>query len=86
MPTLSVFYGIIVKLNSGNEHNPPHVHVFYSGKEASFDFNGKLLVGRLPAKQTALMKAWILLHQDELFADWELARQGEEVLKIKPLQ
>lgn len=44
MPIVSMFYGIVVKLNT-KEYNPPHVHASYVGQEASFDFDGKVLVG-----------------------------------------
>ena len=33
-----------------------------------------------------MMRAWVLIHQDELMAHWELAKQGEKVQKIKPLR
>jgi hypothetical protein len=33
-----------------------------------------------------LVQAWVELHQDELFADWELALNGEEPFRIPPLQ
>ena len=33
-----------------------------------------------------LVEAWILIHEDELMADWELAISGEEIFKIDPLK
>ncbi|DAB30992.1 MAG TPA: hypothetical protein CFH84_01005 [Sulfurimonas sp. UBA12504] len=31
MPTISMFYGIIVRMYCApNEHNPPHIHVYYN--------------------------------------------------------
>jgi hypothetical protein len=32
------------------------------------------------------VQAWIIIHQDELMADWELAISGEQVFKIEPLK
>ena len=30
MPTISMFYGIIIRMYCApNEHNPPHIHVYY---------------------------------------------------------
>jgi len=33
-----------------------------------------------------LVEAWILIHEDELMADWQLAINGEEIFKIDPLK
>jgi hypothetical protein len=32
------------------------------------------------------VEAWIEIHRDELFADWQLAVAGETVFKIKGLE
>ena len=32
MPTISMFYGIVIRMYNNNEHNPPHFHAFYQGK------------------------------------------------------
>jgi len=37
-------------------------------------------------KLPAWKQAWIEIHKDELFADWELAVAGEEPFRIAPLQ
>ncbi len=34
--------------------------------------NGDIIAGSFPSKQTAFVKAWTLLHQDELKANWKL--------------
>ncbi len=86
MPTLSIFYGIVVKLNTRNEHNPPHIHVFYGEEEACFDFNGEIIAGSFPKNKTTLVKAWIEIHRDELLANWNLAKNHEKVFKITPLK
>ncbi len=44
------------------------------------------VTGSLPPKQAALVKAWALLHQDELCANWELAMIDEKLYKIDPLK
>ncbi len=85
MPVLSVFYGIIVRMFY-SDHNPPHVHTSYQDEEAIFDFEGDIVEGELPAKQKALVKAWILLHADELVAAWRLASDNERVDRIDPLR
>jgi len=46
---------------------------------------GDLLEGALPRKQVRLVQAWIELRQEELLADWQLAVNGEEPVKIAPI-
>ncbi|MBQ9265794.1 MAG: DUF4160 domain-containing protein [Bacilli bacterium] len=37
MPTISSFYGIVIKMYlREKDHNPPHVHAEYGNKGASF--------------------------------------------------
>ena len=48
--------------------------------------DGALLDGNLPPKQLKMVQAWIEIHKEELFVDWELAIKGEEPFRIAPLQ
>jgi hypothetical protein len=88
MPALSMFYGIIIRMYAeiGSQHNTPHFHAGYQGKDASFDFDGNTLAGKLPDKQTRLVQAWALLHRDELEANWELLKEDSNFFKIEPLR
>ncbi len=88
MPTISMFYGIIVRMYCGTaEHNPPHIHVYYQDDAAVFDIKSlKCISGNLPRRQTHLVVAWMELHQDELLANWALASSGELPFKIEPLR
>ena len=36
--------------------------------------------------KAAYVKAWCLLHEEELQANWQLAKNGEEVYRIEPLR
>ncbi len=88
MPILSVFFGIIVRMYfyDNRQHHLAHIHAEYQGSKAIFDIeNGELLEGSLPRKQLRLVQAWIELRRDELLADWQLAINGEEPVKIAPL-
>ena len=87
MPTISMFYGIIIRMYfAPGEHNPPHFHAYYNECKASFSIDTlEMIEGNLPRKQTRLVQAWAELHIDELKADWELAMNGEPVYKIEPL-
>ena len=85
MPVISMFFGIIITMNA-DDHVPPHIHARYQGHEASFTFDGNLLKGDLPRKQRKLVEAWVLLHAEELEADWELAFNLEHPFRIDPLR
>jgi hypothetical protein len=84
-----MFYGIMVAIlfEDNERHNLPHIHVRYSGSKASIAIeDGRMLAGSIPPKQFKMVQAWIEIHKDELFADWELAVAGEHPYAIAPLQ
>lgn len=73
MPTISMFYGILVLMyfRDNRQHNLPHIHARYQGDEASISIeDGALLDGKLPPKQLKMVQAWIEIHQEELQVDW----------------
>ena len=88
MPTISMFYGIIVRMYCDKaEHNPPHFHAYYQEHKATVDIKTcEIQTGKFPAKQAKLVLAWAAIHQDELLADWELATNGNLPFKIEPLK
>ena len=88
MPTLSMFFGIVIRMYLGkSEHNPPHFHAYYQGTKGSFDINScEMTEGDIPNRQVKLIVAWAELHKEELLADWELAQNGEKPFKIDPLR
>jgi len=45
-----------------------------------------LIEGNLPHKKNKLVQAWIILHEDELMANWELATNEQNIFKIEPLK
>jgi hypothetical protein len=88
MPLISTFFGILIHIQY-EDHNPPHFHAFYQGAKATFTFDGEVLAeGKrgFPPKQKALVKAWALIHEDELAAEWHLAVTSGETFKIKGLE
>ena len=88
MPTISMFYGILIRMYLGKkEHNPPHIHAFYQNDKAVFDItSGEKTEGTIPKDKEKLVAAWIVLHREELLADWELAQNGELPYNIDPLK
>ena len=80
MPTISIFYGILVSMYvfDSDRHHLPHIHDRYNEFKASIAIpNGDVLEGSLPVRQMKLIQAWIELHQDDLMADWYLATNGQ---------
>lgn len=84
MPTISMFYGIIIRMFY-DDHNPPHFHVNYENYSAMFNFNGNIIEGHIPTRQRKLIEAWTLLHKEELIANWKLLKENEQLFNIKPL-
>ena len=88
MPTISMFYGIIIRMYCApEEHNSPHFHAYYGEHVAIIDINScELKEGFLPKKQLKLVLAWAELRQEDLLADWKLAMNSELPFKIEPLK
>lgn len=89
MPTLSMFYGVIIRMYyfDNKQHNVPHIHAEYADSQAVFSLaDGELLTGELPKNKRKLVEAWIEIHREELVADWQLAVNGQEPFKIDPLK
>ena len=53
MPALSMFYGIIVRMQSekGGKHSKPHIHALYGEEEIIVSLNGEVLEGKFPNRQ-----------------------------------
>lgn len=88
MPALSMFFGIIVRMQSekGGRHNKPHIHALYGEDEIVVSVEGEILEGRFPNKQLKLLLAWMAIHEEELYANWKLLSEGEGYFKIEPLR
>ena len=89
MPTISMFYGLVIYLYNldDKQHKCPHIHVKYQGEYCSISIpDCKILSGNLPNKKLSLIKAWIIIHEEELMANWDLAVNGETPYKIEPLK
>lgn len=89
MPVISVFYGLIIAMYylDTKQHKLPHIHVKYGEMEAVYQIpHGVLIEGCLPSNKEKLVQAWIEIHREELMANWELAVQGTQVLKIDALK
>lgn len=86
MPLVSSFYGIFNYIYF-RDHNPPHIHVKYSGKEALIDIYIKEIIkGKIPLRAYKLVSEWIELHQTEILENWNLAVNGETPNRIECLE
>ncbi len=88
MPTISMFYGIIIRMYfAPKEHNPPHIHVYYQNSKSIFNIiDAEFVEGEISTRHTRLVQAWIEIHQDELIANLELCQKGEKPFNIEPLK
>ena len=89
MPTISMFYGILILMyfHDKKKHNSPHIHAEYAEFEASISIeDGTVLSGNLPNQKLKLVQAWVEIHREDLLANWKLAINGESVFKIDPLR
>lgn len=85
MPTISMFFGIIIRMYF-DDHTPPHFHAIYQDFTATFDFDGTIIKGEFPQKQAKFIAAWALIHREELEANWRLAAEQQPLYKIDPLR
>ncbi|GHV64073.1 hypothetical protein FACS1894199_01480 [Bacteroidia bacterium] len=89
MATLSMFYGIIISMFYGDNkrHSLPHIHARYQDAKATFSIpDGELIDGSLPPKKMKLVQAWIVMHEEDLMANWELAINEHNIFAIEPLK
>ncbi len=86
MPKLCEFYGISIYMYFF-DHNPPHIHAFYSGSEARFRIiDGAHIDGRMPVTAVRLIQEWISIQRSQLMSNWNAANTGEPIVKLEPLR
>jgi hypothetical protein len=88
MPEISRFLGIIISMyyEKSVKHHKPHIHIYYNEYEAVMALDGEILEGSFPSKQKKLVDAWIVLHEDKLYENWNKAVRNEALEKIEPLK
>ena len=85
MPTISMFYGILIRMY-WNDHAPPHFHVEYREYPAQYLIETLVLSrGQLPRRAHALVLEWAAMHRNELMEDWELCVHKQQPKMISPL-
>ena len=89
MATLSMFYGLVISMFYGDnkQHHLPHIHVKYQDMKAAFSIpDGEMIEGNLPIKKIKLVQAWIIMHEEDLMANWDLATNEANIFRIDPLK
>jgi hypothetical protein len=85
MPTLSIFYGIVIQM-FWDDHAPPHFHATYAGDEALINIHTLgVIAGWLPRQAMILVLEWAQEHRAELLEDWDLCARKLSPKKITPL-
>ncbi len=86
MPEVSRFFGIVICMFF-NDHEPAHFHAVYGEHEALIEIESlSVYRGEISRRAMALILEWAMLHRNELRKDWELARLGEPLQPIPPLE
>ena len=69
-----------------NEHGVPHFHAVYGEYEVTIEVETGAVHGEVPNRALRLVLEWAQLHRRELLEDWQLARQGQPLKRIAPLE
>ena len=85
MPTISRFYGVLIRVFF-NDHAPPHFHARYGEFEATIDIATLAIIeGQLPRRAMALVQERAMIPIEELLEDWRLCHENTSPSKIEPL-
>jgi hypothetical protein len=86
VPAISRFLGIVIAMFF-DDHGPPHFHARHADGSAKIRIDTlEPIETTLGRRQLRLVLAWAELHQEELIENWRLARAGETLHQIDPLQ
>ncbi len=86
MPTISEFFGILIRMYY-DDHNPPHFHAYYGEHEALVSIDTlEVMEGTLPKRAKALVLEWAAEHRNELLEDWQLSEKHMPMKQIEPLE
>ncbi len=82
MPTIAIFYGIIVQMYY-NDHNPAHFHARYGNAKAVVRIpDGQTLAEALPPTAARLVGEWAVARRLELEANWQRGRTEAPFQKV----
>jgi hypothetical protein len=64
----------------------PHIHAVYGEHEISVEVETGTIYGQFPPRALKLVLEWMSLHTAELLENWQLAKQGQPLKRIAPLE
>jgi hypothetical protein len=86
VPTLSVFFGIVIRMYY-DDHTPPHFHAIYGEQEAKVAIDTQQVIkGRVPLRALRLVLDWAEIHQYELRDNSIKAQAHVPLDPIAPLE
>lgn len=84
MPEIYRFLGLSFRIYVLEQHNIPHVHIYYGEYKASISIGTqRVLAGYLPAGKRKLAEALIRRHRPKLLDMYEQARRGIDPGKLR---
>jgi hypothetical protein len=85
MPSISQFYGILIRMFY-NDHAPPHFHAVYGEYELIVGIAPiTILQGKAPNRVRSMVLEWTA-HQQELLENWKYCQNSQNPLPIEPLE
>jgi hypothetical protein len=86
VPVISRFFGIAIRMYY-RDHAPAHFHARYGEHEVLLSIKDLAVIrGGLPPRAQRMVVEWAFLHRDALHQDWTLARAGQPLQPIPPLE
>jgi hypothetical protein len=85
VPEIARFLGIVIGMFY-SEHGVPHFHAVYGDHEVSIEIETRTVYGHFPPRALRLVLEWTELHSTELVENWQLARGGQPLKRIAPLE
>ena len=84
----SILYGgVTVRMYKEENHQRPHVHVYY-GKKTSASIavdTGEVLAGTMPHRLLRETQSWVLEHQGYLHEQWQRLRAGMPPIEFEAI-
>jgi len=85
MPEISRFLGIVIGMFY-SEHGVAHFHAVYGEHEVSVEIESGSVTASSRRRALRLVLDWADLHKAELLESRQLARQGQPLKSIAPLE
>ena len=68
------------------DHDPPHFHAYYGEYQISVGIRDGVVAGTFPTRALRHVLEWRELHQEELLANWQRARDHRALNRIPGLE